>query len=155
MPPTRVIPDATTLRRLVREGHTHQDIADMVREDTGVPVTRGAVSSAISRAGLSTPGKRYEHTLPWRVKIEHSKHYAARMLRLLGRRLEGNPLHETDDARLDSWLEKLHAENAVVAYIPETTEGFHYMDPPDGWDHDVPIIPETLRLTDIGTRVTW
>jgi hypothetical protein len=155
MPPTRVIPDATTLRRLVSEGHTHQDIADMVRETTGQPVTRGAVSSAISRAGLSTPGKRYERTLPWRVKIEHSKHYAARMLRLLGRRLEGEPLHEADESRLDSWLARLDAENAVVAYIPETEDGFHYIDPPAGWDHEVPIVPEVINLRDIGTRVTW
>ena len=155
MPPTRVIPDATTLRRLVREGKTHQDIADMVYQTTGQPVTRGAVSSAISRAGLSTPGKRYERTLPWRVKVEHSKHYAARMLRLLGRRLEGLPLHETDEARLDSWLARLEAEHAVVAYVPETEDGFYYMDPPADWDHDLPIIPDTLRLTDIGTKVTW
>lgn len=156
MPPTRVIPDAQELRRLVREGHTHQDIADMVRETTGQPVTRGAVSSAISRAGLSTPGKRYQRTLPWRVKIEHSKHYAARMLRLLGRRMEGLELHPADEARLDSWLAKLDAENSIVVYAPETTDGFHYMDPPAGWANEgVPILQHALHLRDIGDRVRW
>lgn len=155
MPPTRVIPDATTLRRLVANGRTHQEIAEMVYETTGVPVTRGAVSSAISRAGLSTPGKRYETTLPWRVKIEHSKHYAARMLRLLGRRLEGSPLHPADEARLDSWLHRLDSEGAVVAYVPETEDGFHYMDPPEGWDEEVPIIRQEIRLAEIGKQVTW
>lgn len=128
----------------------------MVRETTGQPVTRGAVSSAVSRAGLSTPGKRYDLTLPWRVKIQHSKHYAARMLRLLGRRLEGSPLHPADDDRLTSWLSKLDAENSIVVYAPETPDGFHYMDPPTGWVNEgIPILQPTLHLRDIGDRVVW
>lgn len=156
VPPTRVVPDATELRRLTAAGLTHQDIADRVYETTGQPVTRGAISSAISRAGLSAPGKRYDRTVPWRVKIQHSKHYAARMLRLLGRRLDGQELHESDAARLDSWLAKLDAENSIVVYCPETEDGFHYMDPPAGWESDgVPILRTTLRLRDIGERVVW
>lgn len=146
MPPTRVVPDATTLRRLVESGKTHQEIADLVYEATGQPVTRGAVSSAISRAGLSAQGRRYDYTLPWRVKVRHSKHYAARMLRLLGRRLEGCSLHEADEARLDSWLARLRAEGAIVAYAPDTEEGFFYVDPPEGWvDDGVPILRPVVR----------
>lgn len=158
MPPTRVLPDPTELRRLVESGKTHQEIADLVYATTGTPVTRGAVSSAISRAGLSAQGKRYKVTLPWRVKIEHSKHYAARMLRLLGRRLDGEPLHADDETRLDSWLAKLRLENAVVAYIPETPEGFHYLDKPQGYampEGSVPIIPREIRLEDIGKTIIW
>ena len=156
MPPTRVIPDKTELRHLVATGHTHQQIADMVHEQTGIKVTRGAVSSAISRAGLSAPGKRYKDTLPWRVKIEHSKHYAARMLRLLGRAREAEELMPEDRLRLDSWLQKMSTEGTVVAYIPETEEGFHYMDPPQGWiDEGIPIIAHEIKLADIGTKVRW
>lgn len=156
MPPTRVIPDKTELRHLVAAGHTHQEIADLVYERTGQKVTRGAVSSAISRAGLSTPGHRYEETLPWRVKIEHSKHYAARMLRLLGRRLQGGTLHPDDAARLDSWMAKMREEGTVVAYIPETEEGFHYVDPPKGHRPGlVPIIEQEIRLADVGEKIVW
>lgn len=157
MAPTRVIPPAHELRHLLAQGHTHQEIADLVYETTGIPVTRGAVSSAVSRAGMSAQGKRYTDTLPWRVKIEHSKHYAARMLRLLGRRRAGEVLHEQDGQRLDSWLEKMDAEGTVVAYIPETAEGFHYMDPPVGYvmHNNVPIIRQTISLDDIGTTVVW
>ena len=156
MPPTRIIPDAQTLRRMVASGMTHQEIADLVGEETGTPVTRGAVSSAISRAGLSAQGRRYDQTLPWRVKIEHSKHYAARMLRLLGRRQQGLTIHPADEARLDAWLDKMSEEGAVVAYIPETEEGFHYMDPPRGWrDEGAPIIVKTIRLDEVGKSIQW
>lgn len=159
MPPTRIIPDATHLRHLVASGHTHQEIADMVYRETGQRVTRGAVSSAISRAGLSTPTARYKEFLPWRVKIEHSKHYAARMLRLLGRRESGEPLHPDDAARLEAWLARIAEEKAVVAYVPETDEGFHYMDPPKGYRRPpsgAPVIARTLRLEDIRAgKVRW
>lgn len=156
MPPARVIPDKTTLRHLVAAGHTHQDIADIVFETTGTPVTRGAVSSAISRAGLSKQGKRYQECLPWRVKIEHSKHYAARMLRLLGRTRNGEELHEHDAERLASWRARLALEDTVVAYIPETEEGFHYMRKPVGWEEsDIPIIPTEIRLAQVGETIRW
>lgn len=157
MPPTRVIPPATELRHLLALGKTHQEIADLVHETTGIPVTRGAVSSAISRAGMSAQGKRYIRTLPWRVKIEHSKHYAARMLRLLGRRMDGDEMLAEDEKRLDSWLEKMDTERTVVAYIPETPEGFHYMDPPRGYVmvDGIPIIRHEIRLDEIGKILVW
>lgn len=145
MPTPRLIPDSTELRRLVREGKTHADIAELVYERTGQRVTRGAVSAAISRAGLSSPANRYTDHLPWRVKIEHSKHYAARMLRLLGRRDNGEELAEGDSNRLDAWLAKISAENVVVAYAPHTAEGFFYVPKPRGHRGAVPILRQEVR----------
>lgn len=149
MPTPRLIPDRTELRRLVAAGWTHQAIADLVAQRTGRTVTRGAVSAAISRAGLSTPASRYKDQLPWKVKISHSKHYAARMLRLLGRREQGEELAELDNQRLDSWLEKLEAENAVVAYAPDTEAGFYYVSPPPkGYRrHGAPILRQEVRAS--------
>lgn len=145
MPTPRLIPDRTELRRLVREGKTHSDIAEIVYERTGQRVTRGAVSAAISRAGLSTPAHRYSDHLPWRVKIEHSKHYAARMLRLLGRRDNGEELSEGDNARLDAWVAKVEAERVVIAYAPDTEEGFFYVPRPRGHRGSVPIVRQEVR----------
>ena len=146
MPVPRLIPDSTELRRLVRQGKTHAEIADLVYERTGQRVTRGAVSSAISRAGLSSPANRYKDQLPWRVRIEHSKHYAARMLRLLGRREGGEELNEQDVARLDAWLDRLRAEGVIVAYAPDTEEGFFYVKPPKGYRRrGAPILRQEVR----------
>lgn len=145
MPRLRLIPDKTELRRLVRENRTHAEIAELVYERTGQKVTRGAVSAAISRAGLSTPASRHKAYLPWRVKIEHSQHYAARMLRLLARRDSGEQLNTQDEKRLDAWVEKLAAK-AVVAYAPDTDEGFFYIRQPKGYRRlEAPILRQEVR----------
>lgn len=143
--PARLLPDKTTLRRLVDEGKTHNEIVDWVYENMGVRVQRSTVAAALSRAGLVTPANRYKDTLPWRVKQEHLTHYAPRMLRLLGRRRNGLPLTEEQNTRLDSWLDQLRQDHAVVVYIPQTDEGFHYVD--GEWDtNEVPIM-EKLPLS--------
>lgn len=135
-----------------RKGMTHQEIADRVYETTGQKVTRGAVSTAVSRAGLSNPARRYEDTVPWRVRIEHSKHYAARMLRLLGRQRIGDQLETSDQGRLDAWLKRIHDEGVVVVYVPETEDGFLYSVPPADWvDVGIPIYPRTITLDDIAS----
>ena len=91
------------------------------------------------------------------MKIEHSKHYAARMLRLLGRLRDHQELHPDDGDRLASWMHKMRSENTVVVYLPETEEGFHYMRKPVGFEENdgIPIYPEEVRLADIGERVRW
>lgn len=144
MAPPRVIPAGHELRRMVEHGMTHQEIADHVFRSTGTRVTRGAVSAAISRANLSKPANRYEECLPWTVRVEHAKHYAARMLRLLGRRMSGIELSEEEAKRLDSWLATLEANHAVVAYAPETAEGFFYVDAQDGDGDEIPIRRQTV-----------
>lgn len=139
MAPPRVIPPGHELKRMVDRGMTHQEIADHVFRATGTRVTRGAVSAAISRANLSKPANRYEECLPWTVKVEHAKHYAARMLRLLGRRLSAVDLSPEDAKRLDSWLATLKTNHAVVAYAPETAEGFFYVNADEGDSGEIPI----------------
>lgn len=126
--PARLLPDKSTLRRLVAEGLTHEQIVDWVWENMGTRVQRSTVAAALSRAGLTKPAHRYADTIPWRVREEHLKHYAPRMLRLLGRRRAGLALTAEQNKRLDSWLHQLESDHAVVVYVPETTEGFHYID---------------------------
>lgn len=123
----KVMPDKSTLRHLLEQGLTHQQIAGWIEEHTGYRVAVGSVSSAISRAGLSDQGARYAEHLPWRVNQEHLMAHPARMLRLLGRRDAGLQLTEDQRERLDSWLSKLEQDGAVVVYVPETEQGFHYI----------------------------
>lgn len=106
---------------------THAEIARAVYQKTGYPVHTKSVSAALSRAGNSNPAKKYPKELPWTVREEHQTHYAARMLRLLGRRNAGTRNSVEADKRLDSWLGKLHDSGAVVVYVPETPDGFFYV----------------------------
>lgn len=133
----KLLPDTQRLVELRERGLSYRKIAEWIRENEGIVVSPGAVGAALSRAGKTSGRARYENHVPWLVHAEHSKHYAVRMLRLLGRRDSGLPLNEDQNQRLDAWLEKLREEHALVAYLPEEfpEEGFVYVDgdwPKDG-----------------------
>ena len=141
-------PTPAELKKMLDLGWTHQEIADEAYRRTGKKVTRGAITMAVRRAGLSDREvPRYHETIPWRVEARHAKHNAARNLRLLGRRLRGDELTEPYAQRLDSWLRRLEAENLVVGYWPDTEEGFFYVDPrPGDGENGIPIrVPDRSR----------
>lgn len=140
--PARVLPSKDELKKMLDAGYTHAQIAAEVSRQTGRPIRRSTVSSAIHRAGLSGPAKIYTEEIPWQVKEKDLTAYQARMLRLLGRRRAGIRNSEEMDARLDAWLAQLRREHAVVAYVPEI--GFVYVDgDPD--ENGIPIATE-LKL---------
>lgn len=124
---------------MVDSGMTHKEIAETVSNATGHTVKRSTVSAAIHRAGLASPAKKYTEEIPWVVKEEHQTHYAARMLRLLGRRRAGIRNSLEMDQRLESWLKQLRDAHAVVTYLPNTAEGFFYIDG-DWPKNGVPVI---------------
>lgn len=143
--PAKVLPPTSELRRLVESGLTHQQIADRVSRDSGYPVSRSTISAALHRSGDSKPAKKYPDEIPWVVKEEHQNHYAARMLRLLGRRRKGIANSMEQEQRLDSWLAQLRRDGTVVVYVPDTFDGFFYIEgTPD--NPEVPIMKE-LRIS--------
>lgn len=143
--PARILPPVSDLRHMVERGMTHQEIADLVSRDTGYPVSRSTISSALHRAGSASSAKKYPEEIPWRVKEQHQTHYAARMLRVLGRRRAGIRNSAEMDSRLDAWLEQLRDAGAVVAYVPETVEGFFYVTGKPDNDKGIPVM-EHLQL---------
>lgn len=122
MPMPRLAPTPAELKKFLDLGMTHQAIADM----TGL--SRATISSAVRRADLSSEKPRYKDEIPWTVKEEHATHYAARMLRVLGRRRAGLPMTDEQERALDSWLERLHEIHAVVVYDRDSEDGFYYID---------------------------
>jgi hypothetical protein len=128
---------------MVESGMTHAQIAEQIGREVGYKVSRSTVSAALHRAGETATAKKYPDELPWRVKEEHQSHYAARMLRLLGRRRKGTRNTPEMDARLDSWLAQLEGASAVVVYVPDTLDGFFYVE----GEPDVKGIPVKTTLT--------
>lgn len=124
MPAPRYLPDDKTLAEWAKT-MTHQQIADKVYRDTGYRVSRSSVSAALSRAG-ETSKVRYD-TIPWRVRVQHNHQYPLVMLRLLARRKNGEKLTDEQEQRLDSWISRLGRDKVVVAYAPDTEEGFFYV----------------------------
>ena len=130
----RILPSDSMLQKYVERGLTHQEIADLITKESGVPVARSTVSAALSRAGLTTR-TRYDEMIPWkRIRVEHNHHYALTMLRLEARRRMDSQLTEDQSKRLESWKQRLEDEDAVVVYLPDTDEGFYYVrrKPSDG-----------------------
>ena len=130
----RILPSDSMLQKYVERGLTHQQIADLITKESGVPVARSTVSAALSRAGLTTR-TRYDEMIPWkRIRVEHNHHYALTMLRLEARHRMGSQLTEDQSKRLESWKQRLVDEDAVVVYLPDTDEGFYYVrrKPSDG-----------------------
>ena len=132
MPAQRLLPGDKKLEELART-MTHQEIADWVYRETGQKVARSTVSAALHRMG-ATDRVRYDDVIPWRVKAQHNAHYALIMLRYYARRRHGLPLTDDQNARLDSWLEKIKDLRCVVSYVPDSPDGFYYVPrlPADG-----------------------
>jgi hypothetical protein len=123
MAPPRYLPSDSILAGWVEAGMTHQQIADRIAEDTGVQVSRSSVSAALSKAGL-TKRIRYKDLVPWRVRSIHNRAHPLNMLRLEGRRRGGETLSDSDLRNLESFKRRLKEADAVVAYLPDTEEGW-------------------------------
>jgi len=134
MAPPTLVPSRTILSRWQRQGLTQGQMAAQHEADTGIRVTRAAIAGAMVRYGLAGDKPRYYNTIPWRVEGRHLTAYQARMLRLLGRRLDGRELNIGEAQRLDSWLATLEREDD-----PDTKDGFLYIDSSLGDGGDIPI----------------
>jgi hypothetical protein len=127
MPARRILPSDSILAKWRDEGLTYRQIADRVYEQTGERVNPPTIGAALSRAGL-TDRVRYDDSLPWdRILMKHNHHYAATMLRYHARKKRNLPLTEEQEARLESWLNRLKKEGAVVVYRPDSPDGFYYV----------------------------
>lgn len=127
MPARRILPSDSILAKWREQGLTYRQIADRVYEQTGERVNPPTIGAALSRAGL-TDRVRYDEALPWdKIMTKHNYHYAASMLRYYARRGRGLPLTAEQEERLDSWLERLKREKAIVVYRPDSPDGFYYV----------------------------
>lgn len=130
----RYLPSDSILQRMVERGMTHAQIAEQVSRETGVRISRSTVSAALSRAGL-TNRVRYSDTIPWSpIKTEHNHHYALTQLRVKARLDAGQPVADEVRARYESWEQRLRDNDAVVAYVYDSPDGFYYVPrrPEDG-----------------------
>lgn len=97
-------------------------------------VTKGAVYWQLRDAGISKKRPDHKKYLPWTVKTEHAHARPATMLRLLGRRENGDELPAVKERMLDKWLSEIREADVVVCYkrdmVPNpaspTTGGFYY-----------------------------
>ena len=119
----RLSPDKEQLKKYLAKGLSQQEIADAWAKESGNRVTRNAISMAMTNFKLKPahPRPRYDNLIPWRVKVEHSKAYDARMLRAaarIGAKKKSERMTDPEYSRYVSWLASLKDQNAVVGYTP-------------------------------------
>lgn len=135
---TQMVPSKGELENYLGQRLTQQQIVEAWERDAGVRVSRSSIAMAIDRYGLRSTNTRprYEETLPWTVRDEHSHANDARMLRLEGRRRSGGTLSTKEKRLLTNWKQLLEESNAVVLYDPQTEKGFWWIprEPRDGDD---------------------
>lgn len=111
----RLLPPTSHLVELVDQGLTHAQIAERICA-TGVKVSRSSVSSALSRAGVSSQRERYRDFLPWRLNPAHDDAFVTRQLRTLARLERGQQVSDTDRGKAERFLARLRAAGCVVTY---------------------------------------
>ena len=126
MAPPRFVPSDQILEKWLDEGLTHKQIQARIKEQDGYEVALGTISAAISRAGL-TSMNRFKDLIPSPVREDHQGAYPLVMLRLLGRRQQGEELTQDQADRLDSWTARLDREDACVAYRHDSADGWVYV----------------------------
>jgi hypothetical protein len=122
-------PNATQLRMYLAKGMTQGQVVEAWEKDSGIRVSRSTIGMAMKRFDLESPRPRprYEDMIPWTVRKEHTMVWDARMLRLESKRRRGEALTDKEKRVLTQWRTRLEEANAVVAYEPDTEEGFFWL----------------------------
>lgn len=137
----RTLPDVEVLVAWRAEGLTQQQMADRINEsnrrvlaDAYVPVTRSAVSVALSRAAKADTRPRYPNKIPWSpIAPEHQKDHLLTMLRTWARIVHEDPtVPDAARHRYERFRDRLLRDGQVVDY--SAAEGFHLVDRRPGVD---------------------
>jgi len=151
MPRERWMLQPDQLRRLRMLGFSYKDIQKITFAMTGRQVALSTVGASLHRAGLTEKQDRYQDEVPWRVKPQHAAAYPVRMLRDLGRIRRGGDMPDDERLRFFSWVRTIEESQHVVAYDPDSDQGFHYVPVSDGdWPDGIPIRPGISRVSDDG-----
>ena len=144
------IVDEQEVLRWFEEGKPYNWMVDEYLRKYNIETVPSLWGNFRSRRGLPRRIARDDVLIPWAVNLEHRQLYPLAMLRLEGRRRDNFELREADSSRLDSWLESLAANSAVVHYDPDTEQGFFYVPREEG---DSDLIREPVKKTTTRLRV--
>jgi len=122
-------PDETTLRRWFNQRNpklTYQQMADRWNADEAhEKITKDAIAVAISRMGIGR--RQVPSDLPWKVRPEHTAMHDHCMLMHYQSRAKGKKLAPSAETSVNGWLRTLEKEDAVVAYRPDTIQGWYHV----------------------------
>lgn len=155
----RKLMDDHELAQLLREGHTHAEIAEINRERTGQPVSPRSVS--VKAVELADRGMvphrldRHKDLIPWTIRASHRDRGIRRSLLMEARQRKEKKLSEDDRSQLESLKAemKMPGETAntsditdwVIHYEPRSEAGF-WLVPRRPEDEDMIRVPDEDHL---------
>jgi hypothetical protein len=122
--PSSKIQDEQEVLRWFKEGMTYAEMSRIYLEKYNIQTVPSLWSNFRRRRDLPGRFVSDKELIPWRVREEHTKKYTLRMLRVEARVRAGEPVNESDRMKHASFMMHLRDENLVVAYDPESPEGF-------------------------------
>lgn len=115
--------DDKEVEQMLRAGKTQLEVVDIYR-DRGVDISQSAISQAITAGRIKVDTNRNSGGIPWKLKPQHRHLNAARMLRTLARMDAGLAVGKSLEEQARVWRAGLEEEGSVIAYDPDTEEGF-------------------------------
>ncbi|MFE0530220.1 hypothetical protein ACFW0V_21760 [Micromonospora parva] len=119
------------------EGKTYSWIMDEYRRKYGLQIGSGTISNWRHQLGIKKRAVRDSRLIPWAVRPEHRCHHVLQMLRTEARHRGGQPVAPDRLRKLRYWLDNLAAQDAVVHYEPETSQGWWLVPRRPGVDADL------------------
>lgn len=123
MPKTK-IQDEAEVRRWFAEGRTLSWMREQYDTKYHIETSPAMWAEFRRRKGIDRRITRDLNLLPWSVRREHRWSYLVAMLRLVARQREGMELTDVAETRVYNFLRHLDENGLVVAYDPESEEGF-------------------------------
>jgi hypothetical protein len=115
--------DDKEVEQMLRSGKTQLEVVDIYR-DRGVDISQSAISQAITSGRIKVDTDRHAGGVPWKLKPQHRHLNAARMLRTIARMDAGMAVGKSLGEQARAWRAGLEDEDSVIAYDPDTEEGF-------------------------------
>lgn len=136
----KIIPD-NLVDQLCRQGLSDPEIARYLLDREGLSVTPNAITAWRRRRGHDRRRPRYARLIPWRVRVEHSHLYLAKLLRWEARLRAELPVEERHQQELERYKARLAAafdgRGGVIHYDPKTPEGWWVVERRPGIDLDL------------------
>jgi hypothetical protein len=139
----RKIVNETEVIRWFEQGRTYAWMVEEYRRRYGIETVPSMWGNFRRRKGLDRRLERNDDLIPWAVERQHRWAYPLQMLRTEARRRSGMEVSPGMAERLDKWLVRMRAEDTVVAYDPNTDDGFAYVPRRDDLDRDLIRAPES------------
>lgn len=133
MAPRVRAPGKEWLTDRISEGLSDQEMSDRWFEESGERLSRQGINRVVRLYDLRPRLERFDDMIPWTVKAEHAGHWYHRLLYVAARLRRGLPVEDKWRKSWENFKEDhLDAEGMVIAYLPDSPEGFYLTPARDG-----------------------